>query len=122
VNIIKYEVDKIKIDIHKSTRLLLGEVKCDYCGFTYRLKENELDPLSIPYFSNRIMEKGDLFISKIHELAEQGYSQNAIAKVAKISKPTVSKILNGQYVDVGRSLEIKRKEKTQMYNELPPVK
>lgn len=107
-------LDKIKIDIHLGTRLLYGEVKCDYCGFTYRLKENE-DPLTIPYFSNRIIDKGDMFVSKIYELAEQGYSQNAIAKVANISIPTVSKILNGQYVDKWKYLDVKRKEKTRMY-------
>lgn len=64
------------------------------------------------------MEKGDVFVTKIHELAEQGYSKNAIARVANLSKPTISKILNDQYINKWRNLEEKRREKTKMYKEI----
>lgn len=109
-------IGEINTGIHRNTGLLYGEVKC-VCGFTYRLREHEHNPFEVPYFSNRIMEKGDLFISKIHELSRNKYSKDSIADMARISRPTVNKILNNRYVNKWGGLEKRQQDKTKAYKE-----
>lgn len=85
-------VEKVDISINRSNREIQGDMICS-CGFIYRLREGEKNPLEVSYFSNRTMKRGHIWEERFDELINQDLTTHEIAKRTHLSKPTIRKIL-----------------------------
>lgn len=109
-------IEDVEIGIHKLTGLIHGDIKC-HCGFIYRLREGESDPLKVPYFTNRVMERGAIWENTVYELRARNYYIEEIAKMAGVSRPTIRKFLNNNYNSRWDGLGVERERKTKKYKD-----
>jgi len=110
-------VKNVETGIHNLTGLIYGDIKC-HCGFIYRLRENENNPFKIPYFSNRVMDRGEVWEKAVYRLREDNFLIKEIAKRAGVTRPTIRKFLNNNYNNTRWDrLEVERGIKTRRYKE-----
>ncbi|MBH9968629.1 TnsD family Tn7-like transposition protein [[Bacillus] enclensis] len=85
-------VDNLEISIHSGKRIVQGDFNCD-CGFVYRLREGEVNPLEISCFNNRVMKKGPIWNKNFFNMVNEGQKIKDIAAKTKMSRPTIRKML-----------------------------
>ncbi|MGG0201574.1 TnsD family Tn7-like transposition protein [Bacillus anthracis] len=114
-------VKKVEISVHGFNREVQGDFTCN-CGFIYRLREREKDPLNILYWSNRIVEKGHVWEREFNKLLSSGCTQKEIAMKTGLTPPTIRKILRDRKkiikkLDSKETLQISREKRTRDYKE-----
>ncbi|MDA2394503.1 TnsD family Tn7-like transposition protein [Bacillus cereus] len=115
-------VETVDISPHIKYRRLQGDFTCN-CGFKYRLILPEQSPFEVNNFSQRIIERGDLWCKEFQTLLAQKMSVMEISHITNLSCPTVRRIskqiMNGkQNITVrgtGRRKEFTIEERTLIY-------
>lgn len=113
-------IEDVEITLHGLNRRLQGDFKCS-CGFIYRLREWEQNPLSVTYFSNRIIERGEVWEEKFESLMRDGATVKELCTYTGFSKPTIQKIKREKrkrqknYSEDKNLIEEQQKEKTEEY-------
>lgn len=112
-------VDKVEISVHGLNREIQGDFECD-CGYIYRLREWEQNPLEVAFFNNRIIQKGHVWEVEFSKLLSSGLTQKEIAMKTGFTPPTIRKILKDRKnVPIKKSredsLKVAREKKTAQY-------
>ena len=113
-------VETIEVTLHTGNRRIQGEFRCN-CGFTYRLREWEQDPLEVPYFSNRIMKKGRVWEEKFESLVKNGATLKELSLYTGFSEPTIQKVIREKKQErkdnneIGILKEEQKRKKTEEY-------
>lgn len=115
-------VETLDINPHMKYRRLQGDFTCN-CGFKYRLILPEQSPLEVNNFSQRIIERGELWSKEFQKLLAQKMSVVEISHITNLSCPTVRKIskqiMNGKHNittrGTGRPKKLTDEERTQIY-------
>ncbi|MES5911424.1 TnsD family Tn7-like transposition protein [Bacillus cereus group sp. FL70] len=115
-------VETLDISPHMKYRRLQGDFTCN-CEFKYRLILPEQSPLEVNNFSQRIIERGDLWSKEFQKLLAQKMSVVEISHITNLSCPTVRRIskqiMNGkQNITIratGRRKQLTNEERTQIY-------
>lgn len=85
-------VRDIDITVHSGNRDFQADFIC-HCGYVYRLRIGERDPLKVKYFSNRVMRKGPIWEREFEKLLNSGASLQKISEKVHLSRPTIRKII-----------------------------
>jgi hypothetical protein len=85
-------VNNVEISIHSAKRIIQGDFSCS-CGFVYRLREGENNPLTIPYFSNRVMKKGHVWEECFFYMVNNGWKIKDISEITQLSRVTIRKLI-----------------------------
>lgn len=113
-------VEKVEISVHSLNRMIQGDMICS-CGFIYRLRGWEKSPLEVPYFNNRILQKGHVWEERFNELLSQKLTTTEIARRTHLTTPTVRKYLRDRSIDrkaKDEDLKRRRNKKTNYYKKL----
>jgi hypothetical protein len=86
-------VKNIEITVHSANRDFQGDFICE-CGYSYRLRIGEKNPMEVKYFSNRVMKKGIVWEKEFKRLLQTGISLKELSKKTHFSVPTLRKIIN----------------------------
>ncbi|MBT2639380.1 TnsD family Tn7-like transposition protein [Bacillus sp. ISL-39] len=103
-------VKNVHVSTHNGNRRIQGDFICK-CGYVYRLRQGEIDPQSIKYFSNRVMKKGELWEKNFYEMVSSGMNNAEIAEKTKLSIPTIRKIKK-EGVDPIQNALVKKESQT----------
>ncbi|WML58113.1 TnsD family Tn7-like transposition protein [Neobacillus sp. PS2-9] len=85
-------VKNIEISVHLVNRDYQGDFIC-HCGYVYRLRIGEKEPVEVQYFSNRVMKKGHVWEKEFKRLIQTGISLQELSKKTKLSVMTLRKII-----------------------------
>ncbi|MDA1818263.1 TnsD family Tn7-like transposition protein [Bacillus cereus] len=89
------DVKEVKVSLHSGNRRIQGDFICK-CGFIYRLREWEQDPLEVVQFSNRIIERGEVWEENFKMLLNRNLSWGKLSELTGFSIPTLRKIVAEQ--------------------------
>ncbi|MCU4770905.1 TnsD family Tn7-like transposition protein [Bacillus toyonensis] len=114
-------VEKVEVSVHGLNREVQGDFLCS-CGFVYRLREWEQNPLEVPYFNNRIMQKGYVWEREFNKLLSNQLTQKEIALRTNFSTNTIRKILDDREkitinISKQEKLVIGQRKKTLQYKQ-----
>lgn len=121
---LKKVITKIKVSLHQGNREHQADFECG-CGYIYRLRKGEIDPLLVKYFSNRVMRKGTIWEEEFNKLIRKGETINKIAEKTNLSRSTIRRIIKEGYDPINNGLRKKRIkvqerriEKTKQYKQI----
>jgi len=102
-------VTDIIINIHNGNRDFQADFICR-CGYVYRLRNGETDPLKVKYFSNRVMKKGHVWETGFQQLLSTGVSIKEISRKTQLSPPTIRKIIKEGIDPIQNGIDRKKRD------------
>jgi hypothetical protein len=106
-------VNNVEITYKNNEGDFHGDFQCE-CGFVYRLKRNELDPLKVKNFNLRVISRGESWEREFEKLVNKGLKLKELALKTNLCKMVVG---NLKREGVKRNLNnLKEREKKTIEN------
>ncbi len=86
-------INRYEGKFHRNRNCYVGTFKCDICGYTYTLSDKTYNENNIDE-SSRIKSPGELWLRKLEEYVEKGYSRNRIGELLNVSDHTIGDYLS----------------------------